>query len=317
MRAILLVLGLVSVAHADSPVGVVVVGEPTKQRAVKSHVESWLEQHGYTTIRAPMSADAQKTLLDCFVIEDMACARGTFEKRSKVESIVFARIELGGNRGLALTGYWLAKKRDAVDEKRWCKHCDDAELRKTIDQLMTVLSGASGVGGGHLEIHTKPEGQPVVLDGQAIGNAPVERTVVPGPHRLELVRDGRGIATKTVTIEAGASASVSLHADEAPRVVVASPSPPSPEHASRVLPAVLIGAGVAGLAAGGVYFYYGHKSGPEEPRVYPYATRDGVIASAAGAVSLVIGGVLWVRAGSAPTVAITPGGASIGWAGRF
>jgi len=66
-----------------------------------------------------------------------------------------------------------------------------------------------------------------------------------------------------------------------------------------------------------VYFYYGHKSGPEEPRIYPYATRDGVIATAAGAVSLVVGGVLWVRGTSAPTVAITPSGASIGWAGRF
>jgi PEGA domain len=321
MRVILLVLGLLSVAHADSQVGVVVVGEPTKQRAVKANLEAWLQQHRYATMRAPMTADAQKTLLDCFVIEDMACARGTFEKRSKAESIVFVRIELGGNREVALTGYWLAKSRDAVAEKRWCRRCDDAELRKTVDQLMTVLAGASAVGGGRLEIHTKPEGQAVELDGQAVGNAPIDRAVGPGAHVIKLVRDGRDLATKTVTIEAGASASVSLHADE-PREVVAPATPPSPppaehESRSRVVPAVLIGAGVAGLATGGVYFYYGHKSGPNEPRIYPYATRDGVIATAAGAVSLVVGGILWVRAGSAPTVAITSSGASIGWAGRF
>jgi hypothetical protein len=323
MRAILLVLILVSVAHADSQVGVLVVGEPTKQRAVKANLEAWLQRHSYTSMRAPMAADAQKTLLDCFVIEDMACARGTFEKRSKAESIVLIRIELGGNREVALTGYWLAKSRDAVAEKRWCRRCDDAELRKTVDQLMTVLAGASAVAGGHLEIHTKPEGQAVELDGQAVGNAPIDRAVGAGAHVIKLVRDGRDVATKTVTIEAGASASVSLHADE-PSPVVAptppsptSPPPPEGEHGSRVLPAVLIGAGVAGLATGGVYFYYGHKSGPNEPRIYPYATRDGVIATAAGAVSLVVGGVLWVRAGSAPTVAITSSGASIGWAGRF
>jgi hypothetical protein len=316
MRAILLVLGLVSVAHAGAHVGVVVVGEPTKQRTVKVQLESWLEQHGYAPMRAPLAADAQKTLLDCFVIEDMACARGTFEKRSKADSIVFARIELGADREISLTGYWLAKSRDAVAEKRLCRRCDDAELRKTIDQLMTVLVGAS-MGGGRLEIHTKPEGQAIVLDGQAIGNAPVERTVVAGPHQIKVVRDGRDVATKAVTIEAGASASVSLRADEPSPVDTRPPPPPPPEQPSRVLPAALIGAGVVGLAAGGVYFYYGHKSGPSEPRIYPYATRDGVIATVAGAASVIVGGVLWFRGGSAPTVAITPSGASLGWAGSF
>src|SRR5262245_60533299 len=107
MRVLLLVVVAVSIARssrAETRVGVIVVGEPTKQRAVKAQLESWLEQHGYSTMRTPMEGDAQKTLLNCFVIEDMACARGTFEKRSKAESIVFTRIELGGDREVALTG---------------------------------------------------------------------------------------------------------------------------------------------------------------------------------------------------------------------
>src|SRR5262249_17734874 len=159
---VVIVISTARSSRADPRVGVIVVGEPTKQQAVKTQLETWLERHGYTTMRTPMDKDAQKTLLNCFVIEDMACARGTFGKRSKAESIVYARIDLGGDRELALTGTWLVKSHDAVAEKRWCRRCDDAELKRTIDQLMLFLAHASGLGGGKLEIHSSPEGQAVV-----------------------------------------------------------------------------------------------------------------------------------------------------------
>src|SRR5262245_55351517 len=103
MRVLVLLAVLCSIARADTPVGVVVVGEPTKQKAVRSQLEAWLGQHGYTLVAAPLDGEGQKTLLNCFLIEDMTCARGTFEKRSKVDSLVFARVELTGNAELALT----------------------------------------------------------------------------------------------------------------------------------------------------------------------------------------------------------------------
>src|SRR5678816_3947475 len=76
-------------AYAGSDVGVVAVGEPSMLADLKSHVQHWIEAQGDTIVRTPLSRDALNTLVNCFVLEDVACARGVFETRARSFSLVY------------------------------------------------------------------------------------------------------------------------------------------------------------------------------------------------------------------------------------
>jgi len=315
MRSLLAAVLVLSAhaARADS-VGLVVSGEPTMQRRVATQVQEWIEQHGYTFVAAPFDGDAQKTFLNCFVVEDVACARGTFDQRSKSETVVFVRIELTGGDAheMSLTGNWIVKDHDVFAEKRWCRHCDDAALHQTVEQLMSSLANTTGVGKARLEIHSKPEGAIVALDGAQIGVAPIAHDVTPGPHQITLKRGDRVIGSRMVKVEPGATVETTVAV-----VVTAEPSKWPPE---RIAAAGLAGGGAIALVAGGVFLYYGHKGGPDAPLVYPDATRNGVICTVVGAGAVVAGALLWrhvAHTSGTPTASLGNGAATLGWAGHF
>ncbi len=314
MRSLLVVALLVSTARADS-VGLVVAGEPAIQPRVAAQVKDWLEQHGYAFEAAPFDGDAQKTFLNCFVVEDVACARGTFDKRSKTDSVVFVRIELtgGDQHEMSLTGNWIVKDHDVFAEKRWCRKCDDAALHETVEQLMSSLASTTGVGKARLEVHSKPEGAIVALDGVQIGVAPIAHDVTPGPHQITLKRGERVIGSKMVKVEPGATVETTV-----PIVVAAEPSrwPPA-----KIAIVGLGAGGAVALIAGGVFFYYGSKGGPDAPLVYPDATRNGAICTVVGAGAIIAAGLLlWPHRDQffgAPTASLGNGSATLGWAGHF
>ncbi|MGE5182328.1 MAG: PEGA domain-containing protein [Acidobacteriota bacterium] len=321
--AAMIVMATSSAAWAGSEaggVGVVIAGEPAMQPHVARQVEGWLEQHGYAYVAAPFDRDATKTFLNCFVVEDVTCARGTFEQRSKAGSLVFVRVELVGGDAheVSLTGNWFVRDKDVFAEKRWCKHCDDAALRGTVDQLMTFLAASTGLGKGSVEIHSRPEGAVVAIDGKAVGAAPVTKDVAPGPHEISLQRDGVTMNSKLVKIEPGASVEVSLAVVEV-AARRAPPPPPPPWNAGMKWAVALVAGGAAAAIPAGIFFYYGHKGGPDTPLVYPDATRDGVIFTVAGVASITAGVLLWRYAtkGRNVSMAIGPGGGTIGWAGHF
>jgi hypothetical protein len=154
---LLVLVLLVQAARADN-VGVAVAGEPTMQKSVQAQLQSWLGQHHFTYIADALDADTRTTLLNCIVIEDMACARATVEKRAKAPNLVFARVDLvgGDSRELAITGYWFVKDHEAVAEKRWCRKCDDAALARSVDELMTYLSNAGATRAPVIVVHEAP-----------------------------------------------------------------------------------------------------------------------------------------------------------------
>jgi hypothetical protein len=317
MRALVLIVTLLAGARpgrADS-VGVVVSGEPTKQSSLAAQLRAWLERNHHAVTATPLDGEARKTMLNCFVIEDVACAKITFEKRSSASSLVFARVELGTGHDLVVTAYWMVKGRDVIAEKRSCKHCDDVALARTVDELMTALVREGNDNKGSLEIHSKPEGARVMVDGVEIGVTPVTRDVAAGSHTIELKRGTDTVGTKIVKIEPGATASVSLRVAEGGAVH----AEPEPAARSQLLPAITIGVGVVAIAGAGVYFYYGHKGGPDAPVVYPHATRDGAVLGVVGLAALVAGGLWWRHnaASSGPIAAVGSGGAMVGWAGGF
>ena len=90
---------------------------------------------------------------------------------------------------------------------------------------------------------------------------------------------------------------------------------------SKLWPTVLLGTGIATLATGGVFLYYGLGiSGADEKYVYPPSTPIGLALAAVGGGATIGGIILLKQAGSSssgPVASVSPGGGFIGWAGRF
>jgi hypothetical protein len=144
MRTPVLVLAsVVSTTAYAEPVGVVVTGEATVQPQVAAQLERWLHDRGREVVPGPLEPEAISTLIDCFVLEDLGCARGVVDTRSKSKAVVFTRVErtqnADGTRDIAITGYWFQKNHDAIAERRECTRCTDDSLRTTVDDLMLSL----------------------------------------------------------------------------------------------------------------------------------------------------------------------------------
>ena len=91
-------------------------------------------------------------------------------------------------------------------------------------------------------------------------------------------------------------------------------------HASRLGPSILLGAGIATIAAGAIFLYYGSVGGEDQKYIYSDSTPIGIALAAVGAGGT-IGGTIWlIQAGSSrsgPVASATRGGAYLGWAGHF
>jgi hypothetical protein len=141
-------------ATARADIGVVVTGEATLQPQLASQLEGWLKERGHVVQPSSLEPDAINTLIDCFVIDDIGCARAVVEKRAKVQTILFARVDMtpnrsDGSRDIAISGYWLAKGHETLQERRTCKHCTEKQMRATADDLMLALAAEPPATAGH------------------------------------------------------------------------------------------------------------------------------------------------------------------------
>lgn len=92
------------------------------------------------------------------------------------------------------------------------------------------------------------------------------------------------------------------------------------EKPSRTLPAILLASGVATIAAGGVFLYYGSRGGPNDKFIYPDSTPVGIALAAVGGGATIGGTVLLIQAGSdsSDAVASLPGRSFVvSWTGHF
>lgn len=94
---------------------------------------------------------------------------------------------------------------------------------------------------------------------------------------------------------------------------------PSATSRSRLLPGLVIGAGVVAIGVGSYLIYRASaaEDGPQSEHVY---SGPGIGLAAAGAAALGVGVYLWLRASprdSAPIVSPAPGGAVAGWITTF
>lgn len=309
---LILVLALSSTATAD--VGVVVAGEATMQPQLVRQIEGWLKKRGKTVVPVPMPSDAIATLIDCFVIEDEACARGVIEKRGRAQSIVFARVDVqaGGDieRTVTVAAYWFEKGQKLGSARRFCERCNDATLATTADDLMAQLEKVIPVATGKLKLTSNPPGASCQIDGKSLGPTPIERDIPEGSHQITITRERHRTETRTVAIKAGETTSVD----------VALVSEGGGNKPTKLLPLAAIGVGAALILTGSIMVAIDQDKGPDEPEFIRNTGPAGVGFAVAG-VAVLAGGVLWYRmTGQKESQPVATGGrdgAYVGWLGRF
>ena len=318
LTAVLIAAGIVALAApADAAeIGVVVTGESYMQPQLAAQIETWLNQHGHTLVRAALPADAINSLNDCFVLGDTACARGVVDKLARSPSVLYARIDSRSNGTAApdvtLTAYYFNKGRDAISDRRACQRCTDQTLRATADDLLKKLVGGADL--GHVILKSAPPGARISIDGQPpIGVTPLDWDLPPGKHTIAMEKPGRKPGSRDVVVASNRSDLVVLTlpptADEDDRS----------ERPSRLLPmSLLIGGGAAVITGAALIAF---SPGPDPKHRYYYRTWPyGIAVAGAGAVATCVGAYwLWLRpqTTSAPVAAVTRDAAYIGWLGRF
>jgi len=285
-------------ADSDDAVGVVVTG--SMELDVASHLEAWLRRHGHTIVSSPLSKDAVNTIANCFQLDDLKCARGVVEARSKADSVVFARIESAG-KDITFTTYWFVKGHEVISERRVCEECSEDDWHSLTDTMMKTLAG-SQVATGKLRLDSEPSGLIVMIDNSEVGATPYEHELPAGKHSIALTHAGVIVARKDIDIREGKTKRLMIETGV--------------ENPSRLGPALLLGTGIALIGGGGISLYFGLQDGKWS---YPQATPIGIGLIAAGAGATIGGAILLSQSGrtAAPVAAITPDSAYLGWVTTF
>jgi hypothetical protein len=130
MRGLVVValVAVTSTARADDPpddrIGLVVQGTAGLRGRLEDHLETQLRREGFSAVDTPMSRDALNTLANCFIIEDLACARGVVEARAKTPRVLFARVEESGTT-VSIDLTWFSAGSAPLADRATCESCTD------------------------------------------------------------------------------------------------------------------------------------------------------------------------------------------------
>lgn len=228
----------------------------------------------------------------------------------------------GGEPIIVLSGKLITTAPDAFTvRQRFCEHCSDERLTTEASQLATQMLRDVAVRQGRtaIVIRSEPPGAQISLDGERIGVTNSTYKTYPGQHVLTIEKAGYATETRQVDVEEGASreVDVTLHAATAPGAGTAEARP------SRLVPAIVVGAGVTALVAGIVI--QATADGPPlgEPQPSRIYSAPGIGLAVAGGVVAGVGVYLWTRAtrgstgGAAPTVSLTEHGGMLGWSQSY
>ncbi len=305
MRALVPLLSIVALAGpaaADNGVGVLVTGDATVQPQLTSHIERWLKQRGHVVAPGALPAEALTTLIDCFVIEDLKCARKVVEEHASEPNLVFAKAEIADStRDITITAYWFERDMEAIAVRRTCEACTDDKLETTAGELMTSLAGKGRAEVGVITLTSTPPGATVLIDGRQVGVTPLTYSVPAGDHAIE-VRHAGAAASRTVTVTTGETAEVALTLDVPAR------------SRSRVPLAVLAGGGA--LLVGSIALFAIDEDDTGEKYEYRDSAPWGVALGVAGLAAVGAGVYLMMRGEAAEPgarVSFVPGGAVLGW----
>lgn len=139
---IVVVLLAARVAQADAPdVGIVVVADSPLQDKLRLAVETWVKKQGFALVKTPMSKDAESSFDNCFVIEDIKCARGVFDNRSRAATVIYVGFDPGdpdAGTEPSLTIYWFTKEQATSGGKLPCPSCETSYAKIVKAQLVKL-----------------------------------------------------------------------------------------------------------------------------------------------------------------------------------
>jgi hypothetical protein len=316
----LFLIALMSVAHADTTVAVVVSGAESIKKETKETSESWLSSHDLEIAsEQPLAKDGLNSLLNCLVISDMTCARGVVEVRGKVDNIIAISGQVTGKKGkrsVQLAAYWIAKDQEVVSLQKTCNACTDGVFTSSLNAMLDDLAKLAPTMRGKIHVTSKPSRMNVTVDNEEQATTPFDRELSFGPHTLSIVRDGRVVVSTKIEVKPQVTLDVPLVVPEEkkdePQIKIVE------ARRSRAVPVLLLTLGIAATATGAVLYNYGGPTGVSF--TYRNMRPAGVATAISGGVAVIVGTVWLIKGGSStskPEVTMTPNSATVGWARSF
>jgi hypothetical protein len=137
-------IAVTSTARADAGddrIGLIVQGTAGLRGRLEAHLAKQLQRDGVTAVVARMSRDALDTLANCYIIEDLACARGVVEARAKTPRVLYVRVEESGDT-VTIDLTWFSAGSEPLAKHATCDSCSDT-FAATADAPLKHLAAAA------------------------------------------------------------------------------------------------------------------------------------------------------------------------------
>jgi hypothetical protein len=326
--ALVLTMMMAGLGSAYATPGLVVVGgtaSDAQQTVVRAALALETATLGWTPAGVLSKAETA-TLLQCIdSTSPWSCVPPSMTA-SGVQRVIVVTVDPkpgdGGANVLVLVGKLIATNPEsAVVRQRFCERCADDRLGAASAELATQMIRDLAVRGGRtvIDIRSEPPGAAITLDGERVGATNSTFNTYPGMHQVVVEKAGYHSEAREIIAEEGHSAEVTVTL----RSSSTRETPPLASHHSRLVPGLVIGAGVVALGTG--IALQATKDGPplgelQPSRIY---SAPGIGLAVAGGALVGLGAYLWWRAGahdtaqSAPSVTLVDGGGVVGWSRTY
>ncbi|MGE0867271.1 MAG: PEGA domain-containing protein [Kofleriaceae bacterium] len=318
LLALCLVALATTTAHANT-VGAIAVGPvPIGDRsAVANAAEEAAREAGWTLAAGDIPAKDATAVIGCRnEAQPWTCLPSTNPAKDAGRMLlvmIHEQQDEAGSPILVITAKVVAGEQGTAIDQRFCERCTEGALTTVVRELTKEVLKSSAVRSGRtvLSVKSTPAGAQVSLDGKPVGATDGSFNTYPGRHTITIEKAGYEAERREVETAEGATQEVSVTMRPVDEATPAA-------HGSRMVPAIVMGVGVAAIVAGGVLIAMDEDPSKDGGPTYRDSALPGVVAGVGGVVALGAGFYLWKRASrSTPTVALTNGGAAIGWAGQF
>jgi hypothetical protein len=324
--AVALSLGGIATARAESALLVLGGGAPEHERTtVAGGIENEIRSAGWSTASKPTKKEIDG-LLNCKdVTTPWTCVPSSIRSRG-VGGVFVISVDMtqapNGAPLVVVTGRMIVMEPPQFTfGQRYCEHCADDKLTEAGANVARQLIDDLATRAGRTVVHftSEPTGADIILDGTKVGATEATYSTRPGKHTAMMQKAGYVSQVKEFTVEPGKTADVAFTMVRSDAVAAAQNPriPPPPPSRAYVLPAIAIGAGASLATIGGVLLYRGiHGSDQYD---YPRALAVGIPIELVGLGAVGAGlYLLWKGDHSSGVSAnVTPGGAVVGWSGRF
>ena len=246
-----------------------------------------------------------------------SCVASTIHGKDRLVIVEIDSDRSAGAPMTLVTAHLLtAGAEDESFASRNCAMCNEDALKSTVSDLSRELlqRAAARTGRTRLAVRTQPAGAQLTLDGAPAGTTGDTMATYPGKHTVVAQLAGHAPVTREVVALDGQTIDVAIDLE-----------PARPQHGSdrpsQLLPGLAIGFGAAAIAAGSLMIAFDQDPSPRGPQqAHYYDTAMAGTAALIAGVFVASAGLyhaMHPAASSMATVAPVPGGAAIGWAGRF